>query len=170
MMTEPTSPSTSSSHSLPPLPPIGKPESFYSKLAHEADKAGDVHLHESAKVGQYITLALDRHLGWDEKLKYFRHAIKRHCNPPSFPDDEVWTYYRNLADLVRQHAGQQALKLASQEDDMYAARLSMGQEREMIENEAEEFFAKMIGSGDHCPEWFLEEDYQQIKMIRDQWI
>ena len=61
-----------------PIPPIGRPESFYAKLAHDADKAGDIHGHEAAKVGQYITLSLDPALGWDEKLKYIKHAIKRH--------------------------------------------------------------------------------------------
>ena len=86
---------------FPPMPPIGRPESFYAKLAHEADKSGDMHGHEAAKVGQYITLALDPALAWDEKLKYFRHAIKRHCQPPLFPDDDVWMFYRTLADLVR---------------------------------------------------------------------
>src|SRR5688572_2179665 len=79
---------------FPALPPIGKHESFYAKLAHEADRMGDIHLHEAAKVGQYLTLGLDPMLSWEEKLKYFRHALKRHCSPPPFPDDEVWMYYR----------------------------------------------------------------------------
>jgi hypothetical protein len=155
---------------FPPMPPIGRPESFYAKLAHEADKMGDLHAHEAAKVGQYVTLALDPALTWDDKLKYFRHAIKRHCQPPLYPDDDVWVFYKNLAELVRQHCGAEALRLMSREDDLYAARLSMGQEREMIENEAEEFFGKIMGSDEHKPDWFSETDWGQLKLIRDQWI
>ena len=154
---------------FPPMPLIGRPESFYSKLAHEADKTGDMHAHEAAKVGQYITLALDPALVWEEKLKYFRHAIKRHCQPPLFPDDDVWVFYKNLADQVRQHCGAEALRLMSREDDMYAARLSMGQERGMLENEAEEFFGKIM-SGEEKPDWFIETDWDQLKLTRDQWI
>jgi hypothetical protein len=154
---------------FPPMPPIGRPESFYSKLAHEADKTGDMHAHEAAKVGQYITLALDPALVWDDKVKYFRHAIKRHCQPPLFPDDDVWMFYKNLSDLVRQHCGAEALRLMSREDDLYAARLSMGQERSMLENEAEEFFGKIMG-GEEKPDWFMETDWEQMRLIRDQWI
>ena len=155
---------------FPPLPPIGRPESFYSKLAHEADAAGNQHAHEAAKVAQYITLGMDRALQWDEKLKYFRHAIKRHCQPPSFPDDDVWLYYKSLCTLAKQYAGQEALRLCSTEDDLYAARVSMGQDRRGIEDEAEQFFLKIMGSTDKCPEWFNEEDWSQLKLIRDQWI
>lgn len=162
MMTEP--------HILPPMPEIGRSESYYAKLVHKADEAQNVHAHEAGKVGQYITLALDPHLAWEDKLKYFKHALKRHCQAPPFPDDDVWMFYRNLADLVRRYCGQEALRLASNEDDMYAARLSMGQLREKIENEAEVFFARLLGTGEGCPDWFNEEDYQQLKIIRDQWI
>jgi len=155
---------------LPPLPPIGRPESFYAKLAHQADSAGDVHGHEAAKVGQYVTLALDESLSWNEKLKYFRHALKRHCVPPPCPDEEVMEFYGSLANLVRQYAGQEALKLASREDDLYAVRINMGQDRQAIEDEAEAFFARIMGAGDQRPEWFNESDWAQLKLIRDQWI
>jgi hypothetical protein len=155
---------------LPPMPEIGHPESYYAKRVHMADEAYDVHAHEAAKVGQYVTLAMDPSLSWDDKLKYFRHALKRHCQPPPFPDDDVWMFYRNLADLVRRYCGYEALRLASAEDDLYAARLSMGQSREKIEDDAETFFGKLLGPGDQCPDWFSEEDWLQLKMIRDQWI
>jgi len=155
---------------FPAMPPIGRPESFYAKLAHEADRMGDTHAHEAAKVGQYITLALDPMLPWEDKLKYFRHALKRHCQPPPYADDEVWLFYRQLADLVREYCGQEALRIASQEDDMYAARLAMGQDREKIEDEAENFFIKIMGKGDTRPEWFNEADWAQLKLLRDQWI
>ncbi|HMO26841.1 MAG TPA: hypothetical protein PKB10_11280 [Tepidisphaeraceae bacterium] len=159
------------SMSLPPLPEIGHPEGWYAKRIHEAEHAGDTHLRESLKVGQYITLALDPALPWDEKLKYFKHALKRHCMAPAFNDDaDLWQFYANLGNLVRDHCGAEALRLASAEDDMYAARLSMGQSREQIEDDAEEFFGRIIGSGTECPDWFKDTDWQQLKLIRDQWI
>ena len=153
---------------FPPLPEIGHPESYYAQKVHSADRVGDRHGHEAYKVGQYVTLGMDQRLTWEEKLKYFSHALKRHCMPPPLPDDDVWMFYRGLADLVRRYAGQEALRMASQEDDLYAARLSMGQTREKIENEAEEFFAKIVPP--ECPDWLNEEDYQQLRLIRDQWI
>lgn len=155
--------------SLPPMPPIGQPESYYAKAAHIADKEGNNHAHEAAKVGQYVTLALNPALAWEEKLRYFKHALKRHCTPPPFPDDDVWIFYRGLADLVRQHCGAEALRIASREDDLYAARLSMGQDRDKIEEDAEQMFARLMPS-EECPEWINESDWAQLKLIRDQWI
>lgn len=155
---------------LPPMPEIGRPESYYAKLVHQADRAGDVHSHEASKVGQYVTLALDPALSWDQKLKYFQHALKRHCVPPPYPDDGVWMFYQQLADLVRSYCGQEALRLASLEDDLYAARISMGQSRDKIEDDAEQFFGRLLGTGDTPPDWFNEDDWGQLKLIRDQWI
>jgi hypothetical protein len=149
---------------------VGRPESYYARLARDAEKAADTHAHEAAKAGQYITLALDPKLLWEEKLKYFRHALRRHCIPPPFPDEDVWVFYRQLADLVRQYAGQDALRLASTEDDMYAARLALGQTRDKIEDEAEQFFGRIMGKGEECPDWFNEADWAQLKLLRDQWI
>ncbi len=111
---------------LPAIPEIGHPESYYARQVHKADKAGLIHAREAYKVGQYITLAMDPHLQWEKKLRYFAHAIRRHCNPPPFPDEKVWLFYRQLVHLTRDYAGQEALRLASAEDDLYAKRLSMG--------------------------------------------
>mgnify|MGYP001080803780 FL=1 len=157
-----------STHNFPPLPEIGHPESWYAKRAREAEHRGEHYAHDAYKVGQYITLALDQHLPWEEKLRYFRHALKRHCQPPPLPDEEVWAFYSSLAALVREYAGREALRIASNEDDMYAAREAMGQPLEAIEDDAEVFFARLIP--DECPEWFSEEDYRQLILIRDQWI
>ncbi|MGH7180296.1 MAG: hypothetical protein ACREJC_23155, partial [Tepidisphaeraceae bacterium] len=148
----------------------GHPESYYAKRVHEADRMGDHNAHEAFKVGQYVTLALDPTLEWVQKVKYFQHALKRHCVPPPYPDDDLWMFYQQLAELVRQYSGQEALRLASLEDDLYAARLQMGQTREHIEDDAEVYFARLLGAGDTCPEWFNESDWAQLKMIRDQWI
>lgn len=155
---------------LPAMPEIGRPESFYASLIRFAEREANAHLHEAAKVGQYVTLAIDPSLAWDEKLKYFRHVLKRHCAPPPYPDDDIWLFYKGLADLVRQHCGYEALRLASVEDDLYAARITMGQVRETIENDAEIFFYKLMGSNDQRPDYFNDSDWQQLKVLRDQWI
>jgi hypothetical protein len=154
---------------LPRVPQIGRRESFYASLARRAQEQHDPHLRAAAKVGQYITVANNPALEWEQKLTHYQHALKRHCAPPPWPDDEIWLFYRGLADLVRQHAGQVALRLASSEDDLYAARLAMGQVREKIEDDAEIFFARLI-PGDGCPDWFNEADYETLKLIRNQWI
>ena len=161
---------TGQSRSMPPMPEIGRPESYYAHRVHEANRNGDHHAHESFKVGQYITLALAQSLTWEQKTKYFSHALNRHCQPPPYPDDTVWLFYQQLADLVRQHCGHEALRLASQEDDLYAARLNMGQIRETIEDDAETFFGKLLAHCDGCPDCFNESDWVQLKLIRDQWI
>ena len=157
-------------YSFPPMPEIGKSEAYYAALARQADADGSIYAHAAAKVGQYITLALDPHLDWPAKLRFFLHALKRHCVPPPLPDEPVWIFYRDLADLVRKYAGQEALRLASIEDDLYATRLALGAERETIESDAETFFAQLLGVGDKRPDWVCEEDWQQLKLIRDQWI
>ncbi len=155
---------------LPSMPEIGRPESYYSALVHTADKLSLPHHHEAAKVGQYITLALDPHLDWNGKLKYFRHALARHCTPPPYPDDELWMFYQNLASLVRQQCGREALRLASLEDDLFATRLAIGQTREAIEDDAEAFFFQIMGREASCPIWINEEDWDQLKILKNQWI
>jgi hypothetical protein len=155
---------------FPPMPPIGLSDHDYSHLAKEAERRHDVHAKEAAKVGMYITSALKPDLPWEEKLRYFEHALHRHCNPPPYPDEETWLYYKELAALVKRYAGQEALRLASREDDFYAARLTMGQSRDKIEDEAEVFFSRLIGNGIDCPDFLTDDDFHMVKMIRDQWI
>ncbi len=53
---------------LPRLPEIGHPESHYARKVHEAERSGDVHQREANKVGQYVTLAMDAGLSWEQKL------------------------------------------------------------------------------------------------------
>ena len=102
-------------HFFPPMPELGHSEQYYKLKAVDAEKAHSPHAREAAKVGQYVTLAMNPALTWAEKQKYFTHAIKRHCVPPPYPDDEVWVFYQALADLVRSNAGAEALRLASVE-------------------------------------------------------
>jgi hypothetical protein len=90
---------------LPPLPEIGHPETYYAKQVARADRLGMRHAHEAFKVGQYITLALGSRLTWEQKSRYFRHAIRSHCNGPDMAPHAVMKFYSDLADLVRRHAG-----------------------------------------------------------------
>jgi hypothetical protein len=154
---------------LPALPEIGHSEAYYAKHCRYADRRGDQHAHEAYKVGQYITLARDPHLSWEEKLRYLRHALTRHCYPPALPDEEVWMFYRKLADLVRTHAGIEALRLASQEDDRFAQLVKDGTRPEDLQEEAEIFFLRIIPSP-KCPDWFHAGDYAQLCLMRDQWV
>jgi hypothetical protein len=65
----------------------------------------------------------------------------------------------------------EALRIASQEDDRLAAAIQLGgATREEIGQDAETFFATLTGFGDRCPEHFNEEDWTQLKMIRNQWV
>ena len=155
---------------LPSLPEIGHPEMYYAKRVHLADKTGNLHMHEAYKVGQYVTLALNPSLTWEQKLRYFQHALRRHCVPPPLPDEQVWMFYRSLAHLVREHCGAEALRLASAEDESYVQRLKLGIPRDLIEDEAERFFQRIVGFGDTCPFYLHQEDWEQLKLLRNQWV
>ena len=94
-------------------------------------------------------------------------------DPPSgtgFAADPIWLFYAELANLVRRYCGNEALKLASREDDRYADMLRHGYDREKIENEAEMFFTHLMGNHQEHPIHFNEEDWMQLRMVRDQWI
>jgi hypothetical protein len=155
--------------SFPTLPQIGRRESYYENLIRQAESDRDVHGRAIAKVAQYVTRASHAERSWEERLADYQHCLKRHCATPPFPDHETWAFYGCLADLVRQHAGQAALRLASSEDDVYAARLAMGQSREEIARDAQPFFDVLIPRGG-CPTWFAEPDYNLLTLIRNQWV
>ncbi|MDB5298754.1 MAG: hypothetical protein JWO87_417 [Phycisphaerales bacterium] len=158
------------SREIPSLPDIGLPESHYAKLIHRADKHGDIHLREALKVAQYVTLAIDPHLPWEKKQRYFEHAIRRHCAPPPLASERVWLFYMQLRDLVKLHAGQEALKLASREDDAFAHRVRLGQTVGDLRMEAYLFFRRIMGECDDRPVMFSEDDWHQLKLIRGQWV
>lgn len=155
---------------LPSMPEIGRPESYYSKLADQSERLGDLHTREASKVGQYVTLGLDPHRAWPEKLRYFRHVLRRHCKPPPMADDDVIMFYRQMSNLVRRYCGEEALRLASIEDDRYANWQQMGGSAEMIRIHAIEFFTNLVGLQDDCPDFFNEEDWDQIRLLRGQWV
>jgi hypothetical protein len=82
----------------------------------------------------------------------------------------VWLFYAQLAHLTRQYTGLEALRLASKEDDDYARRLRTGEPREVLASEAEDFFDLLMGPREDCPSHFNKEDWDQLKLIRNQWI
>jgi hypothetical protein len=155
---------------FPPMPPIGRAEPFYSNLVRQADAQGNVFGHEAAKVGQYINLGLDPNLDWPAKVRYFNHALKRHCVAQNSSIARLLDFYEELTDLVRKHAGLEALRIASAEDDRYARRVNEGVHRAFIKAEAQIFFSKIIPADDKRPDWFFEEDWQHLKLLAKQWI
>lgn len=154
---------------FPTMPEIGRPDVFYTHAISVAEQEGDLNQRAALKVARYLSLAMKPGTSWDEKRKYFIHVLKHHCASPT-PDEDTQQYYAQLADMVRQCAGAEALRLASEEDDTYAARMSFGQNLEAIENDAEAFFLKLLGSEDHCPDYFDPADWAQLKILRDNWI
>jgi len=152
------------------MPEIGHPESYYSEQVRRADKMSNPHAREANKVGQYITLGLDAHLEWEKRLRYFQHALRAHCQPPPMSRDEVWSFYAELANMVRRYCGTEALKLASNQDDLWAAQVKGGMSRERLKNEATLFFHRIMGFREQRPEHFNEEDWEQLRIIRNQWV
>lgn len=156
---------------LPPMPRIGLPEETYLQVAHKAERNGDDLLFEAAKVGQYVSLAMrKRDAPWAAKLKYFRHALKRHCQPPEHADAMTKDWFKKLASFVKAHIGAEALRLAGEADDRFEARQSMGQSSDDIADDAERFFESICPMCDECPPIYNQEDWLQLKIFRDRWV
>jgi len=155
---------------LPPLPEIGLPETYYAKQVAQADRLGNRHAREAFKVGQYVTLALAPRLRWEQKRRYFHHAVKAHCVGPAMAPNTVLQFYARLGAFVRGHAGEEAIRLASREDDAWAAQLSRGVPREQVRADAARFFRDLLGEHDTCPEYLNREDWEQLRILRRQWL
>lgn len=153
-----------------PLPVIGHPEAWYIRHAKEAEAAGNMHAKASNKVGQYITIGLDQHRPWEERVAAFRHALKHYCAPQSDCDDALKAFYQKLGELVRRHAGNEALRLARHKNDEFNIRLANGSHRDELTEEAETFFPQLIGHNHGCPEWFNTDIYHQLRTIEDRWV
>ncbi|MDB5291738.1 MAG: hypothetical protein JWL69_2979 [Phycisphaerales bacterium] len=153
-----------------PLPVIGYPEAWYSKHIEEAHNAGDRHAQASYKVGQYVTLGLRADKSWEEKLKCFRHALKHYGVAPAESDAVLQDFYRKLGDVVRRQAGQEAIRLCRAQADAWSIRLEMGSERVVVEDEAEVFFASLLGHSHDNPDWCGKECWATLCAMRDRWI
>ena len=166
---KPTGPA--GTHGLPRMPKVGLPEKVYLEAARNAGAAGDDLTHEAAKVGQYVTLALrDPDAAWPEKLKCFRHALKRHCRPPEHADDLTRSWYGQLARHVKAYAGAEALRLALEVQECYETRQGLGQTAESICDDAEEFFDAVCPHCETCPPVYNPQDWEQLKALRDRWV
>lgn len=164
-------PAPAAGQPVPPMPKIGLAEETYLHVAHRAERAGNPLVFEAAKVGQYVSLALrDPDAPWGTKLRYFRHALKRHCTPPENADPATKAWFERLANLVRSHAGTEALRLAAEVDEMYQARKSLGQDVERIADDAEKFFDQIAPMIESCPPVYTEDDWAKLTAIRDRWI
>ena len=156
---------------LPPMPKIGLPEETYLHVATKAQRNGEDLIFEAAKVGQYVSLALrDADGPWSNKVKLFRHALKRHCQPPEHADEMTKGWFKKLAQHVKGHFGAEALRLAGEQDETFEARVSMGQSREDIADDAEKFFDAVCPHCDTCPPMYNDDEWRQLRIYRDRWI
>jgi hypothetical protein len=155
-----------SRHSFPPLPELGQEDKFYGKVAHRAEKDGDVYGVSANKVAQYITLGREAET-WAEKLRYFKHALEKHGQPKPPIDEQVWAYYRQLQDWVRREAGKEALRLIEREDEFYVERAGQNEPKFRITSDAASFFRQF--HLDEQPDWFAPEDLRKMQLIRSKW-
>jgi hypothetical protein len=151
-------------------PVIGHPEAYYVQHAREAEQAGDIHARAACKVGQYVTLGLDRDKPWPQKLQCFNHALKHYCTPPEGADDSLKAFYAKLGEVVRRHAGHEALRLAREKQDEYAIRQSAGATKEEIADDAEIFFPQLLGHEQHKPAWFTEDAWRHLRELEQRWV
>src|SRR5687768_16576240 len=156
--------------SFHPLPVIGHPPAFYDRHIKTAEAAGDVHARASDKVGQYVTEAIDPKVGWAHKMKCFRHVLKHYCVAPEGADEHLETFYQKLTDLVRRHAGTEALHAAEKFHKDATKRVAADPaSRPAIEDEADGFFADLLGH-DRLPDWCTHDTADRIAKIRQQWV
>jgi hypothetical protein len=151
------------------MPVIGHPPAFYDRHIKQAEAAGDVHARASYKVGQYVTEAVDPKVPLEHKLKCFRHVLNHHCTEPEGADEPTKRFYAKLRDVVRRHACTESLHAAQRFSADATKRLASGTPREQIEDEADAFFASLLGH-ERTPEWCTKEIADQIARIRQQWV
>ena len=153
-----------------PLPVIGHAEAFYEKHIAQAVAAGDKHAKASHKVAQYVTAAISPNMAWDDKMKRFFHCLDKYCVAPPDADESLRNFYQKLGDVVRRHAGQEALAAARKRHEEFTRRLKASEDRGAIEDDAEKFFFDLLGHGHGCPNWCSKEAFHQIVTWRDQWV
>lgn len=153
---------------LPSLPETGKSEQYYMDGGHQAELRHDRESHEAFKVGLYVTRALDHSDTWEKKLRCFDRALKHHCIAPTNSSVAIIEFYGQMAHWVRERAGQEALQIASRQDDRYAARLAGGEDRLHLVQEGRSFF-KVLLPTDRRPDWMNLEDFELLRMLKRQW-
>jgi hypothetical protein len=153
---------------FPQIPELGRENTYYGKVAHKAEKQGDLYTRAAYKVAQYITLAKEA-TNWPEKEKYLRHAIEKHAHPKPPIDDDVWAFYNQLKEWVQREAGIEARKLTAFEDESYTERVGQGEPKFRITSEAAQFFRQLLGQSGEQPEWFNEHDYRFLRLMQQKW-
>lgn len=144
-----------------PLPVVGHPDAFYVKQILAAESAGDVHAREAAKVGRYLTFAVDPGMSWEEKLRHFLHALKRHSIAPPGATPEVALFYQRLAELVRRHASQEAMRFVAHETEPQRLRGQIDSP-EALRDRAGELRHRLFGDAGECPRWMTSEAWERI--------
>jgi hypothetical protein len=157
------------SGSFHPLPVIGHAPAWYERHIKQAEASGDVHARAAHKVGQYVTEGIDPKLPWEHKLKCFKHALKHHCHAPAGSDETLVVFYGKLSELVRRNAGNEALHQAQRFHQDALVRVNAGTPRAEIEDEADTFFASLLGH-ERQPEWCTKDHADQIARILQQWV
>jgi hypothetical protein len=153
-----------------PLPVIGHAPAFYQKHIEQAEATGDRHAKASHKVGQYVTEALSPKMSWDDKMKRYYHCLDKYCVAPPDADESLRSFYQKLGDMVRRHAGQEALAAARKRQEEFTRRAKANEDRAAIEEDAEKFFFDLLGHGHGCPNWCSKEAFNMIITWRDQWV
>jgi hypothetical protein len=157
----------STERTFPPIPDLGREDTHYGKIAHKAEKQGDLYTRSVYKIAQYLTLGLDTKLAWPEKLKYFRHALEKHAKAVPPIDEDVWAFYQGLEKWVKDVCGAEAIRLCEVESEFLTARAEQNEVRFRIVSDAAGFFPQFVPS--ECPDWFTPEDYEALRAIQLRW-
>lgn len=153
---------------LPDVPfALGEDNTHYGKLAHKAEKNGDLHTASAFKVAQYITLGREENEDLAKKIKYFKYALEKHAHPKPPIDDEVWAFYLKLQDWIRTECGAEALRLARKEDEFLSDRVKLNELRFRLVSDAAQFYPKLVPAD--CPDHYKPEDYEQLKRLQYKW-
>ena len=147
-----------------PLPMIGHPDAFYVKQIEASNKSGDMHALESAKVGRYVTLAMDAAMPWEEKLRHFLHALKRHCVAPSDASPDVETFYQRLTDLVRRYASQEAVRFVAHATESQRLR-GQTSDPAALPSQVAELKKRICGDAQGRPEWMNPDAWDRINRL-----
>ncbi|HZK81364.1 MAG TPA: hypothetical protein VFC46_09865, partial [Humisphaera sp.] len=75
-----------------------------------------------------------------------------------------------LKDLVKKHAGEEAIRIASRADDQFAARVAQGDSPADVRRDADLFFRSILGDTHRTPDYFSFDDWHQLVVLRSAWL
>ena len=156
---------------LPPLPEVGRPESYYAQQVKQAEQQRNIHAREAYKVAVRRDAGNGPAAGLGKELRYFKHALRSHCVAPAGARRQALDVLRAARRHGEAECGRRGpIRLASLEDDYYMGQVNAGVPRPQIMAQAEIFFRKILGERDEKPEYLNQEDYEQLRILRNQWI